>query len=119
MCAFNEIKVHIVGKDVGNYEDIVTSDTLADGEFTLTGLESSEFSVENIIVTCVAGVVGINVLGSLCTALSPGGKIVRNRFYQIIIGSVCNNADRAERCQCYRLIVFADFQVTHGNENSP
>ena len=64
MSSFNEFEFHIVGKDVRNDKDIMTSDALAYRELAFTCLESYEFCVKNIVVTCIAGIVCISVLGS-------------------------------------------------------
>ena len=64
MCAVHEVELHIVGKYVGNNEDIMASDALSDGELAFTCLESYEFCVENIVVTCITRIICILVIGS-------------------------------------------------------
>ena len=64
MGSFEEVELHVVGKNVGNYENIVTSDALANGELAFSCLESDKFCIENIVVTSITRIICIPVLGS-------------------------------------------------------
>ena len=92
-----------MGENVGNDEDIVTSDTFGNAELTLTGLETGELSVDYIVFAGVAGIICIYISGSLSTDLSLLGKDIRNLLYKFFVGSMCNYANGPKGASCVSL----------------
>ena len=86
----------------------MSSYALCNAEFALAGLESGELCVDYVIFSGIAGIIGINVSGSLSMELSLLGKYFRYLFYEFFVGSMSNDSNGTERCQLCFLIACID-----------
>ena len=71
----------------------MASYALCNAEFALTGLESGELCVDYVIFSGIAGIIGVNVSGSLSMELSLLRKYFRYLFYEFLVGIMINDSN--------------------------